>query len=52
VDKNVDVPAGMQIGCDPVTDQELFRVTKNGVVIVPKEMPLQEEPKAFTGRGS
>jgi glucose-1-phosphate adenylyltransferase len=52
VDKNVRIPAGMVVGCNLEADQELFRVTQSGVVVVPKEMPLQEDPKVSAGKGS
>ncbi len=40
VDKNVVVPEGMRIGFDREKDGCLFRVSKNGIVVVPKNMDL------------
>ena len=36
VDKDVHIPAGMEIGYDHVADSKLFKVTDNGIVVVPK----------------
>jgi glucose-1-phosphate adenylyltransferase len=38
LDENCVVPDGLQIGYDPVLDQERFFVTKRGVVLVTKDM--------------
>jgi glucose-1-phosphate adenylyltransferase len=40
VDKGVRIPEGTTIGYDPEADRARFTVTGNGVVVVPKEMPL------------
>ena len=40
VDKNVVVPEGMRIGFDRGQDGCLFRVSKGGIVVVPKGMDL------------
>ncbi len=42
IDKDVKVPEGMIIGRDPDKDRALFRVTADGIVVIPKEMYLQE----------
>lgn len=43
VDKYVKIPDGMTIGYDLEKDKKLFTVSEGGVVVVPKEMPLEEE---------
>lgn len=40
VDKNVMIPEGYQIGCDPVADAERFTVSANGVVVIGKGQKL------------
>ena len=40
IDKGVRIPEGTMIGFDPESDRARFTVTANGVVVVPKEMPL------------
>ncbi len=40
IDKNVIVPEGMKIGFDREGDGCLFRVSKGGIVVVPKNMDL------------
>jgi glucose-1-phosphate adenylyltransferase len=42
VDKNVEIPAGMQIGYDAEEDKRRFHVTPSGIVVVPKGMRLTE----------
>ena len=37
VDKDVRIPAGMEIGYDHEADSKLFKVTDNGIVVVPKD---------------
>ena len=37
LDKNVSVPAGMQIGIDHAGDRERFDVSEGGIVVVAKE---------------
>jgi glucose-1-phosphate adenylyltransferase len=39
-DKGVVIPEGMRIGFDLETDRELFTVTQDGIVVIPKEMKL------------
>ncbi|MCX7803661.1 MAG: glucose-1-phosphate adenylyltransferase [Planctomycetota bacterium] len=40
IDKGVNIPEGTQIGYDPDADRARFTVTAQGIVVVPKEMPL------------
>jgi glucose-1-phosphate adenylyltransferase len=40
IDKGVRIPEGTTIGYDQDADRARFTVTANGVVVVPKEMPL------------
>lgn len=42
VDKNVVVPEGMRIGFDLEQDRKLFKVSSQGVVVIPKEMNLTQ----------
>ena len=39
-DKGVVVPEGLVIGRDPDRDRQLFTVTADGIVVIPKEMDL------------
>jgi glucose-1-phosphate adenylyltransferase len=41
IDKGVRIPEGATIGYDLEADRARFTVTANGVVVVPKEMPLE-----------
>jgi glucose-1-phosphate adenylyltransferase len=41
VDKNVRIPAGMEIGYDLDADRKRFTVSEGGVVVVPKGMKLE-----------
>jgi glucose-1-phosphate adenylyltransferase len=41
IDKGVRIPEGTTIGYDLDADRARFTVTANGVVVVPKEMPLE-----------
>ncbi|MFC4612792.1 glucose-1-phosphate adenylyltransferase [Streptomyces maoxianensis] len=40
LDKNVDVPPGATIGVNPGRDQELYTVSKNGVIALGKGQPV------------
>jgi glucose-1-phosphate adenylyltransferase len=40
IDKNVDIPPGVQIGYDAAEDQKRFFVSPRGIVVVPKGMRL------------
>jgi glucose-1-phosphate adenylyltransferase len=40
VDKNVDIPPGLQIGFDAEEDKKRFFVSPKGIVVVPKGMRL------------
>jgi len=42
IDKNVEIPPGMEIGYDPEEDKRRFHVTQSGIVVVPKGMRLTE----------
>ena len=42
VDKNVEIPAGLQIGYDAEEDRKRFFVSANGIVVVPKGMRLSD----------
>lgn len=41
IDKSVNVPDGMSIGYNIENDAKRFTATEKGIVVVPKEMPLQ-----------
>jgi glucose-1-phosphate adenylyltransferase len=36
IDKNVNIPEGMEIGFDPDIDKKRFTVTESGLVVIPK----------------
>ena len=40
MDKNVIVPDGTQIGVNTVSDSRTYAMSKTGIVVVPKEMPI------------
>ncbi|HEX4384177.1 MAG TPA: glucose-1-phosphate adenylyltransferase, partial [Myxococcales bacterium] len=40
IDKNVEIPAGLQIGYDQTEDKKRFFVSEKGIVVVPKGMRL------------
>ena len=40
IDKDVIIPPGCRIGCDPAQDQRRFKVTEKGIVVVPKGFPV------------
>ncbi len=42
IDKGVKIPAGMKIGVDLEVDRKRFKVTENGIVVVPKGELLPE----------
>jgi glucose-1-phosphate adenylyltransferase len=42
IDKNVRIPAGMQIGVDPEEDRRRFHVSPGGIVLVTSEMINQK----------
>jgi glucose-1-phosphate adenylyltransferase len=37
IDKRVQIPAGTEIGCDLEKDSRLFKVTDNGIVVIPSD---------------
>ena len=41
IDKNVDIPPGIEIGYDPEQDRKRFFISPAGIVVVPKGMRLQ-----------
>jgi glucose-1-phosphate adenylyltransferase len=41
IDKDVTIPSGCRIGLDHERDQRLFTLTPNGVVVVPKGLPVE-----------
>lgn len=43
VDKNVVVPEGMKIGFDLEKDRQMFKVSQDGIVVVPKGLDLGPE---------
>jgi len=53
VDKNVQIPAGTQIGVDPEADRARFTVSENGIIVIgkgqkvegPEPATLEEEPR-------
>ena len=40
VDKDVEIPQGMQIGFDPEEDKKRFTVSEDGIVVIPKRARL------------
>ncbi len=42
IDKDVVVPENMEIGFDPEKDQAMFKVSAQGVVVIPKGLDLSE----------
>jgi glucose-1-phosphate adenylyltransferase len=42
VDKWIEIPAGTEIGFDPVKDAERYHVTESGIVVVPREDPYKD----------
>lgn len=42
IDKEVQIPAGTRIGCDPAADRERFTVSRNGVVVISKGYRFNE----------
>ena len=37
IDKRVQIPAGSEIGCNLEKDSKLFKVTDNGIVVIPSD---------------
>jgi glucose-1-phosphate adenylyltransferase len=44
VDKDVEIPAGAEIGFDLEADKSRFSVTEDGIVVIPKRAKLDENP--------
>jgi glucose-1-phosphate adenylyltransferase len=42
IDKNVKVPAGAQIGVDPLLDKSRFAMSPNGIVVIGKGEKVPE----------
>ena len=42
IDKNVRIPEGTKIGADPARDGRMFKVSADGIVVVPKDMDLSD----------
>jgi glucose-1-phosphate adenylyltransferase len=42
IDKNCDIPQGMQIGVDPAADRKRFHVTDSGITLVSRDMLGQD----------
>jgi glucose-1-phosphate adenylyltransferase len=42
IDKDVEIPAGAEIGFDLELDRKRFHVTDNGIVVIPKRTKLEE----------
>jgi glucose-1-phosphate adenylyltransferase len=40
IDKEVEIPQGMQIGFDLEEDRKRFTVTEDGIVVIPKRARL------------
>jgi glucose-1-phosphate adenylyltransferase len=43
IDKDVEVPAGVEVGFNPDADRKRFHVTDNGLVVIPKRAKLDDE---------
>lgn len=43
IDKDVEVPAGVEVGFDLQADRKRFFVTENGLVVIPKRAKLDDE---------
>lgn len=43
IDKDVEVPAGVEVGFDLEADRKRFFVTENGLVVIPKRARLDDE---------
>ncbi len=43
IDKNVEVPAGVEVGFNLEADRKRFFVTENGLVVIPKRAKLDDE---------
>lgn len=47
IDKDVEVPAGLEVGFDPEADRRRFFVTENGLVVIPKRTRLDGAPESI-----
>ncbi len=43
IDKDVEIPQGMEIGYDPDADRRRFAVTETGLVVIPKRAKLMDD---------
>lgn len=51
IDKNVVIPEGMELGFDREKDSRFFKVSRGGIVVVPKGMNLDELPRGESRPG-
>ena len=51
IDENAEIPEGSEIGHDPDADRRRFRVTRDGVVIVPANPALTRESYRYPAAG-
>ena len=42
IDKDVEVPSGVQVGFDLEADRKRFSVTENGIVVIPKRAKIDQ----------
>jgi glucose-1-phosphate adenylyltransferase len=43
IDKDVEVPSGVEVGFNLEADRKRFFVTENGLVVIPKRAKLDDE---------
>ncbi len=49
VDKNVRIPPGERIGCDPAADASRFVISESGITVVPKNYRFLNDPQQGGG---
>lgn len=47
IDKDITIPEGLEIGCNPDADRERFMVTDSGIVVVSKGTKIEVNPRPF-----